>query len=155
MANIVLTSVDNRLIHGVVALSWIPYLNIKKVIIIDDEIYNDPYLSSLQKISTPAGVNSIAINIDKAVYYWQKNQFGSGQVLILFRNINSAYNCYIKGFKYNNLQLGILPVVHGEYKEYNGVKINAYDSYFCEYLSNYVTLYSQYSPEQPKKYLFL
>ena len=39
----VFVRIDDRLLHGQVVVSWIPYLRAKEVVIADDEYANDIY----------------------------------------------------------------------------------------------------------------
>ena len=48
--------IDDRLLHGQVVVSWIPYLRAKEVVIADDEYANDEFMSELIKSSGPEGV---------------------------------------------------------------------------------------------------
>ena len=49
MKKIALIRVDDRLMHGQVVVSWIPYLKVDEVLIIDDEYATDEFMTLLIK----------------------------------------------------------------------------------------------------------
>ncbi|MEG0240213.1 MAG: PTS sugar transporter subunit IIB, partial [Anaerorhabdus sp.] len=50
---------------------------------------------------------------DEAVSKWKENQFGEGNVLVLFKNVQAAHKCYMNGFDYKELQIGGLGAAPG------------------------------------------
>ncbi|PTR86701.1 PTS sugar transporter subunit IIB, partial [Bacillus anthracis] len=50
--NIVLTRVDNRLVHGQVGLTWTTSLGVNLVIVADDKILEDKFQQDLMRVIT-------------------------------------------------------------------------------------------------------
>ena len=48
--NIVLARIDDRLIHGQVMTAWVQYTGGNEIVIADDKVANDPFLSNLVKL---------------------------------------------------------------------------------------------------------
>lgn len=61
-----LIRVDDRLIHGQVVTQWLPYTNANRIIIIDDGVAADAFLSSISKGFAPAGVEVHILNAAEA-----------------------------------------------------------------------------------------
>lgn len=60
MQNLVLTRIDDRLIHGQVMTAWIKNKGANQVVIIDDETANDEYMIEVLEMAIP---EEIAIGI--------------------------------------------------------------------------------------------
>ena len=60
MKNLVLTRIDDRLIHGQVMTSWIKNKGANQVVIVDDGTANDQYMIEVLEMAIP---EEIAIGI--------------------------------------------------------------------------------------------
>lgn len=66
--NIVLTRVDNRLVHGQVGLTWTTSLGVNLVIVADDKILEDKFQQDLMRVITnTAGVSIRFFTIDMTI----------------------------------------------------------------------------------------
>ena len=59
--------VDNRLIHGQVAVMWSKELGIQRIIVASDKIASNKIQVSALKMAAPAGIKAAILPIDKAV----------------------------------------------------------------------------------------
>ena len=48
--------IDDRLIHGQVAAVWCNALNLHRIVVIDDQVPQDPFLVEILKVAAPRGV---------------------------------------------------------------------------------------------------
>ncbi|HOG58902.1 MAG TPA: PTS sugar transporter subunit IIB [Anaerolineaceae bacterium] len=62
MKNIVLTRIDDRLIHGQVVAFWMKENPINKILIIDDLLASDNFMSRIYKAAAPSGTEVILLN---------------------------------------------------------------------------------------------
>jgi len=107
MASIALTRIDSRLIHGQVVTMWIKRTNVKRVIIIDNEITADPFLAQVFKMASPPGVKLELYTTQEAGELWQKNQFGpQGPIFLLYKDVPICKEAYDYGVKIPSLQVG-------------------------------------------------
>ncbi|RGY82341.1 PTS system mannose/fructose/N-acetylgalactosamine-transporter subunit IIB [Dorea sp. AM58-8] len=60
MQNLVLTRIDDRLIHGQVMTAWIKNRKANQVVIVDDDVANDEYMIDVLEMAIP---EEIAIGI--------------------------------------------------------------------------------------------
>jgi D-glucosaminate PTS system EIIB component len=109
MANICTVRIDARLIHGQVATKWIKILDTNRVVIIDDETAADPFLVDLFTLAAPAGVRVNIYTLDQAIERYNKDEFGKGRALVLFKNVETAVAAWSKGFHFISLCLGQVP----------------------------------------------
>ncbi|MBE6083621.1 MAG: PTS sugar transporter subunit IIB, partial [Tissierellaceae bacterium] len=56
MANIVLTRIDDRLIHGQVMTAWVKQTKATRIIIIDDVVAKDDFMKKVLTMAAPPGI---------------------------------------------------------------------------------------------------
>ena len=81
MKNIVLTRIDDRLIHGQVVTAWIKQYPINKILIIDDELSQNRLMERIYKAAAPIGMLGEPEYIAEAVSYVVSAEFMTGQVI--------------------------------------------------------------------------
>lgn len=62
MKNIDLTRIDDRLIHGQVVAFWMKEYPINKILIIDDTLSTDAFMSRIYKAAAPAGAEVLLLS---------------------------------------------------------------------------------------------
>lgn len=103
---IIVSRVDDRLIHGQVATSWIRGNNIQVVIVVDDVISNNPTQISILKVSAPAEIKIYAQSIDKFVEKFNKGILDNYRVMLVFENVKAPLQLIEKGIPIKSLNLG-------------------------------------------------
>ena len=99
MAEIKMTRVDFRLVHGQIVVKWCKACDVDKIVVIDDVVASDDFMSQIYASAAPAGVVVKSYSQEKAKRLWEKNRFGEkSKVLILF-----------KGMELKSVQLGGVP----------------------------------------------
>lgn len=106
MADIVLTRIDSRLIHGQVMTKWVNQSNANKIVVVSDELAKDEFMLEIYLLSAPAGVKVECYSKSDAVKNWKEDQFGNGKVLLLLPNLESMKVVYEGGIKVPNIQIG-------------------------------------------------
>lgn len=106
MADIVLTRIDSRLIHGQVMTKWVNQSNASKIVVVSDELAKDEFMLEIYLLSAPAGVKVECYSKSDAVKNWKEDQFGNGKVLLLLPNLESMKVVYDGGIKVPNIQIG-------------------------------------------------
>ena len=67
MPNIVLTRIDNRLIHGQVATAWTQYSGANLLLVANDDVAGNTTRQSLMNIAAPKGVQTRFFSIQKTI----------------------------------------------------------------------------------------
>lgn len=83
MRNIILTRVDDRLLHGQVVVSWIPYLKTDEVVIIDDQLANDDFMRLMIKEAAPNNIKVHVLTVESAITYLKENDEGASALILL------------------------------------------------------------------------
>ena len=65
LMNITLARIDDRLIHGQVTTVWSKVANAQRIIICNDEVYNDEVRRTLLRQAAPPGMKVNVVNIEK------------------------------------------------------------------------------------------
>lgn len=83
---ITMMRVDDRLIHGQVAVMWSKELNIQRIIVASDQIAANELQASALKMAAPAGVKAAILSIDKAVEILTDPRAGFMRILVISNN---------------------------------------------------------------------
>lgn len=103
---LVLVRVDNRLIHGQVLEAWLPYVQADTIIVVDDEIANDPFRKQLMLAVVPKSVRVDVYNHEQFETAAQLLVESKLKVLVLFATPADALKSYLGGFHFSTLNLG-------------------------------------------------
>lgn len=124
MAQVTLARVDHRLIHGQVVTKWLKISLANKIIIIDDFLAQESFMVDVYKMAAPAGVDVEIYSVEKALEEYKKDEFGSGNVFLLFKNVDMAYKAFKAGIDYKILQLGGIPSGAGKKMVFSAVSLD-------------------------------
>lgn len=67
MPNIILTRIDNRLIHGQVATQWTNIIGANLLLVANDEVANNKMRQGLMDMAAPNGVATRYFTLDKTI----------------------------------------------------------------------------------------
>lgn len=97
--SIVVTRIDERLIHGQVAYSWSVAYQVTEFIVIDDGVANDPTQLLLLSMAVPSGKRHAILSVEHAVKYFDE-QSDLEKTLIVVKVLESFYLSLKKGSFY-------------------------------------------------------
>ena len=66
MEQLLLARVDDRLIHGQVMTAWMKLLPAKEILIADDKVAKDPFMTQVLTMAAPAGVKVKVYSVEEA-----------------------------------------------------------------------------------------
>ncbi|MEK0286019.1 PTS sugar transporter subunit IIB [Caldifermentibacillus hisashii] len=72
MENLLLTRIDDRLIHGQVMTAWMKVIPAKQILIVDNKVAKDDFMLSVLKMSAPTGVKVEVYSEEKAIEVFNK-----------------------------------------------------------------------------------
>lgn len=123
MKNILLTRIDDRLLHGQVIVSWIPYLKADEILIVDDEYSKDEFMSTLIKEAAPDNVKVDVLSVEDSKNYLNLKDEGS-RLFILSRYIENVDKLIKLGIKINKLNIGGISNSHNRTKYKNAIHLS-------------------------------
>lgn len=125
MAKKLLVRVDDRLIHGQVLTQWVSTINATRIIVIDDEVSKDKTRKNILKFACPADIKLNVYSAEKAVEVWNKDKFGSYNVMVLFRDVNMIRKCRDMGLAFNDISLGQMSIINDRKQIHRQLGFNA------------------------------
>ncbi len=103
--NILLSRIDERLIHGQVMTRWITGFYITRIILVDDKIAKDDFMVDVLMLSAPVGVEVLALTVEDALKFIQSDT-SDAKTLLLFKEIRYAKALADNGFLVPKLNIG-------------------------------------------------
>ena len=108
---IVLTRIDDRLIHGQILETWVPHLNVDCIVIGNDQIAGNILRRKLIQASVPKNIEVLFGCIDELKQTIGSNGLKDRRILLLFSSSLDALKAYQSGIRFSEINLGNL---HGE-----------------------------------------
>jgi len=105
---IVMTRIDNRLIHGQVLEAWVPTLHVNCIVVANDEVGSVAFRKVLMAASVPRSIRVIIGTVAEVAAIFQAQELKQAKVLLLFANTGDALAAYRRGILFPALNLGNL-----------------------------------------------
>ena len=149
---IVMSRVDERLVHGQVIASWTKIHAVKSILVIDDQLAKDSFLSTVLSMAAPAGVKVELITVAQAAERVDKENDGTGlNTMLLFKSPKYALDLIEQGVALKELNIGNMGAGPGR----KAISRNVYASpaeveMFKTMLSKGVDVYLQMVQQEPR-----
>ena len=108
---IVLTRIDDRLIHGQILETWVPFLNVDCIVVGNDQVAGNVLRRKLIHASVPKNIKVFFGNIGDLKELLIANEMESRRILLLFNSSEDALKAYQGGIDFPEINLGNL---HGD-----------------------------------------
>ncbi|MFP5257492.1 MAG: PTS sugar transporter subunit IIB [Acidobacteriota bacterium] len=106
--------VDNRLVHGQIIETWLPFTLARRIVVVNDELAADPLRQEIMSLAIPGGVDIVFLAVAELAGYFSRAPLDFGEALILFASCRDAQAAYEHGFDFANLNLGNLHYAPGK-----------------------------------------
>ncbi len=83
MLNIVLTRIDDRLIHGQVITAWSKITAATRIVVVDDGVAKDPFMAKVLKIAAPSTVKVEVYSIKEAAEVLKGEDTGEKVIVLV------------------------------------------------------------------------
>jgi PTS system mannose-specific IIB component/fructoselysine and glucoselysine-specific PTS system IIB component len=115
---IVMVRADDRLIHGLVAVSWTSMLQPETILVADDVTASDSFKSMTMMLAKPAGVKMFIKTRDSAIKALNNPINDNKRIFLVVSSTTDAYYMFqqVKGIK--SLNIGTAGVNKDPAKEY-------------------------------------
>ena len=98
--------VDDRMVHGIVATSWIPAAKSTRAMVVNKRASESDMTRNALKLGTPAGVNLSVLAPEKAIANILNGNYTNQRVFLVGRYIKDIYDLYKGGVKFARVNLG-------------------------------------------------
>jgi mannose/fructose/N-acetylgalactosamine-specific phosphotransferase system component IIB len=85
MKKVVLTRIDDRLIHGQVITAWVKYIKADAILIVDEELANNVLMQRIYKAAAPTNIEMFICNNTDAVTFLKTDDAKIKEVIILVK----------------------------------------------------------------------
>jgi len=102
--NLVLSRVDERLLHGQVSAGWVPILGVRRILVADDALAGDDWERDLVASAAPSGVEVEILSLADAIPRLAAED--TGRTLLLVRNPRNMLTLVEGGAPITHVNLG-------------------------------------------------
>lgn len=113
MKNIVLTRIDDRLIHGQVVTAWIKQYPINEILIIDDELSQNRLMERIYKAAAPMGVEVLIHSMEAALEFLKEDPIRGENLLVLVKVPEIIESLLKQGIQIRKVILGGMGAKNG------------------------------------------
>lgn len=85
---IVFCRIDDRLIHGQVATTWVNVKNIESIIVVNDKVANDKIQKNILAMAAPNGIKVHAFGVEQFAEITKKQPINKRTMLLFTNNID-------------------------------------------------------------------
>ncbi|MFQ6579919.1 PTS sugar transporter subunit IIB [Enterococcus casseliflavus] len=148
MTTIALLRIDDRLVHGQVVTKWLQESGAKKIVIVDDVLATNAYLSKVYKMAAPQGIDVDTYSAADFVQQVQSDTFGEVPLLVLLKSVESLKKIFDHGFFTSKVQIGGVGASAGKKLVYHTIAMNLEEAKVLQGLSEKgVEIYFQRVPD--------
>lgn len=104
--SLVLTRIDNRLIHGQVLESWVPYSGADCIVVANDEVAQATFQKTLMAAAVPKGIKVLIDSVENVAQVFKSHDLDGCKVLLLFASSGDAVRAHRSGVGFTALNLG-------------------------------------------------
>lgn len=106
--------IDNRLVHGQIIETWLPFTRAKSIVVVNDALAADFLRQEIMSLAIPDGVRIAFLPIAGLAAFLTDTPAEAEEALILFASCHDARIAYEKGFGFHVLNLGNLHYAPGK-----------------------------------------
>ncbi|QAT39147.1 PTS sugar transporter subunit IIB [Clostridium sp. JN-9] len=123
MLNIVLTRIDDRLIHGQVITAWSKVTKANRIIIVDDAVANDSFMVNVLKAAAPTSLKVEIFGTEEAVKVINggTNNGDAERVIILVKTPKTITKLVSQGVAIKEVNLGGMGATQGRKQLYKNI----------------------------------
>jgi PTS system mannose-specific IIB component len=122
-----LARIDDRLIHGQVATRWTKETNVKRIIVVSDEVAADKVRSTLLTQVAPPGVTAHVVDIAKMLRVYNNPKYAGERVMLLFTNPTDVERIVEGGVKISSVNIGGMAFRQGKTQVNNAISVDEKD----------------------------
>ncbi len=129
-AKLVLVRIDDRLLHGQVAIGWVKATMPTHLVVANDAVAGDPVQRSLMELAAPSTLKVTICRVQDTASLCNGIQLHGQRVLLLFANPRDALQAVTDGLEVKEINVGGLRYQPGKRQIMKAVSIDAQDSDF-------------------------
>lgn len=108
---VVLTRVDDRLLHGQVIEGWAPYVQAETIVVVNDDVFLEKDRCQLMQLITPEHITLEVIPLAELENLLERSE--DSRVLLLFSGLDDVLAATEKGIELGSINVGNLHNIRG------------------------------------------
>lgn len=124
--NILLTRIDNRLIHGQVGVTWVNHLGANLVVVANDKVAEDEVQQSLMDMVLPDVIQTRYFSLQKTIDIIH-NASPRQKIFLVVRDVQDALKLKEGGVPIDHLNIGNMHFAEGKKQITSTISIDADD----------------------------
>lgn len=126
--------IDNRLVHGQIIESWLPFTDARTIVVANDELAGDELRQQIMSIAIPLGVDISFVKVALIQEYLAGKKLLGKDVLVLFASCPDAMRAFESGLGFTRLNLGNLHYGPGKKQLCQHISLNKEDEACLSFL---------------------
>ena len=146
MENLVLTRIDDRLIHGQVMTAWIKQKNAVQVVVADDEVAEDDFMINVLEMAVPDEIAIGIFNRDDAVEFMKQGL--EAPTILLVKGPEILNYMVDQGIEIDESDVGGMGAKEGRSVLYKNISTNPEENKnFLDLIQKGVNVFVQVMPQ--------
>ena len=142
--------VDERMLHGQVAMVWTNVVGANRILVANDEVVKDDLKIEGLKLAKPAGIKLSICSIQRAIENLKNNKYGEDNVFLITRNIPDMADIINGGVDLKEFNVGNISSKDGSRQIKKSVNVTPKDVDIIKNLINKgVKITAQMVPNEP------
>ncbi len=113
---IVLSRIDDRLIHGQVVEGWVNFLKATCIFVADDRVASNPFQRTIMELSVPQGLKAVIGRVEEICDLVRTAALNADRIILLFSNPADVLRAINSGLDCRVLNIGGMHYVPGKRK---------------------------------------
>jgi mannose PTS system EIIAB component len=148
---LVMSRIDDRLIHGQVTVGWIRSNQITLIVIVDDKVAVDPVSRAVVGITAPPGVKVLLQKVDEFAADYNTGKYEKPNTLLIFTKPEPIVRLVKQGIKISSINVGGMRYLEGKQKISKTISVDESDvASFRELLKLGIEIETRMVPSEPK-----
>ena len=146
MENLILTRIDDRLIHGQVMTAWIKQKNAVQVVVADDEVAEDDFMINVLEMAVPDEIAIGIFNRDDAVEFMKQGL--EAPTILLVKGPEILNYMVDQGIEIDEIDVGGMGAKEGRSVLYKNISTNPEENKnFLDLIQKGVNVFVQVMPQ--------
>ncbi len=129
--------VDNRLIHGQIIETWLPFTKSRMIVVANDPLSDDSLRQEIMGLAIPSTVEKVFVPVERVHGFMAEAFAGEEEpdALVLFASCEDARRAYESGLAFSSLNLGNMHYGPGKEQVCAHVAIGGEDKVCLQFFS--------------------
>jgi PTS system mannose-specific IIB component len=130
-----LVRIDDRLIHGQVIAVWCRHQHFTRILIADDDVASDQFMSTVLKLAAPTGLDVDVLSLEDCVASLTTDTPDRATTMVLVKSPEAARRLHDGGVRFDSLNVGGIGGGAGRTNVFRNIALSPDDFSALQYLA--------------------